>query len=94
MSARERWPLYEKAIKYWGIDFQIRMLAEESAELAVASLHLTRQSKPDSLLSFIEEIADVEIMIEQMMMWFNCRDEVETVKEAKILKLTKIIEGV
>jgi NTP pyrophosphatase (non-canonical NTP hydrolase) len=65
--------LIKQSIERWGIPAQILMLAEESAELSVASLHMTRESRkddPKTFEEFAEEIADVEFMITEMKIVF------------------------
>lgn len=49
---------------HYGIKKQLRQLAEECSELAVEASHSARKGLT---VSIIEEIADVEIMIEQVI---------------------------
>jgi hypothetical protein len=58
--------------KRWGMERQIMMLAEESAELSVASHHICRDNKDHqkAMDNFAEEIADVEFMIAEMRYFF------------------------
>ena len=60
----------ERAVEHWGLDSQIAMVAEECAELAVAAMHMLRTRHLSAMDAredaFAEELADVEIMIEQM----------------------------
>ena len=62
--------LFDKSIEKWGLTSQLAMVAEESCELAVASMHLIRQLKKPTYLkaleSFAEEIADVELLLAEM----------------------------
>lgn len=60
----ERSELYKTAINKWGAESQINMLVEECAELIVG-INKYRRTGSDNLL---EEIADVEIMLEQARM--------------------------
>ena len=54
-----------KAIaEYYGLENQLRQLAEECSELAVEASHSARKGSPTVRL--IEEIADVEIMLDQI----------------------------
>jgi NTP pyrophosphatase (non-canonical NTP hydrolase) len=55
--------LYARAEAKWGAESQFLMLAEEAAELSAAVIHFLRGGDIDELL---EEIADVQIMIEQI----------------------------
>ena len=54
--------LYDKALKKWGIESQVNMLIEEMAELIIGISKFRRNGSNQ----FLEEIADVEIMIEQI----------------------------
>ena len=49
---------------HYGIKKQLRQLAEECSELAVEASHSARKG---TTVKIIEEIADVEIMIEQII---------------------------
>ena len=49
---------------YYGIKKQLRQLAEECSELAVEASHSARKG---TTVKIIEEIADVQIMIEQII---------------------------
>jgi len=57
--------LYEMAIKKWGADSQIAKAVEECAELIVTL------AKNNSIDDILEEMADVEIMLEQLKLIFN-----------------------
>lgn len=82
--------LYDLAKTKWGLASQVIMLAEESAELAVATLHLNRASKDTrkSWKSFVGEVADVEIMLAEMKHYFP--ELVEQVERTKIKKLERL----
>ena len=49
---------------HYGIKKQLRQLAEECSELAVEACHSARKG---TTVKIIEEMADVEIMIEQII---------------------------
>ena len=65
---RERREIMEEKLKtiaeYYGLESQLRQLAEECSELAVEANHSARRGSVTVRL--IEEIADVEIMIDQI----------------------------
>ena len=50
--------------EYYGLENQLRQLAEECSELAVEANHSAR--KGSITVRLIEEIADVEIMLDQV----------------------------
>ena len=64
--------LYDKALLKWGLVSQLMMLAEESSELSVSALHMTRnlKNKEKALESLAEEIADVQLMIDEILYYF------------------------
>lgn len=83
--------LFEACKMKWGLFSQILMLAEESAELTQASLHLFRNIKQmNSIDRLAEEIADVEIMIAEIKYYFNLDRPVEEYKQSKIERLKKL----
>ena len=71
------------AIRTFGEKEQECQAIEECAELIVAINHKHRGR--DSNIA--EEIADVEIMLEQLKIINNCADEVERIKKSKIERL-------
>jgi NTP pyrophosphatase (non-canonical NTP hydrolase) len=87
--------LFEKAEKKWGLKSQLDMLAEESAELAVAALHITRalKDKDQSRANLVKEIADVQICIEQIIQILDLFIEVENSKEWALERLENLLEA-
>ena len=77
--------LYRRAIDTYGPDAQTRMVMEEMAEL---QKELCKNSRgADNLASIAEEIADVEIMLEQMMVLHDCESLVAVYKKYKLDRL-------
>ena len=85
----------QKAIKTYGTHNQMLKCIEECGELSRAiSRMLIELSSGDGFTTeeseenLYEELADVLIMIDQMMMMFDCGDEVfiQQVKKVKRLK--------
>lgn len=72
--------LFNKSIEAWGVPAQVAMVAEESCELAHASLRLIRSmGKAEylrALKAFAEEIADTELMIDEMKYYFGLSSQV------------------
>ena len=81
--------LYKKAIDTWGIYSQMDMLVEECAELIVAINHHRREKV--TLLEFCSEMADVEIMIEQISTTQNYRKAIELIKQQKLYRLASML---
>lgn len=55
------------ALDHWGLPSQLAMLAEESLELAAASMHMLREAHDGpNEEEWVDEVADVSIMLDQM----------------------------
>ena len=77
--------IYKRALKVFGKQNQITMVFEETAELQKElSKHLRGEDNIDHIA---EEIADVEIMLEQMKILFDIEDRVGQYKGEKINRL-------
>ena len=78
--------LYEQAVKTYGAESQVRKAVEELTELSVALLHsLDGRGDTENIR---EEMADVEIMIEQMHVIFGYGDY-RQVKERRLAERLK-----
>lgn len=76
--------ILRRAIKVYGIHAQIDMALEEMGELIVALQHSLRGRA--SHVEVCEEVADVQIMMEQLAMIFD-KDIVRKYYESKIKRL-------
>lgn len=75
--------LGERAIlNHYGITEQVAKLKEECRELIEASDGYINGT--DSKAHFLEEIADVEVMLDQMKLHFNAQDKVDEIKRFKV----------
>ncbi len=97
MNRVERKKLYRKAVEKWGLPLQLIMLMEESAELIQATSKVLRKYKKETTIwrGLVEEIADVEIMIEQIETCVsreNLRQRIETEKHDKLLRLKEMLK--
>ena len=81
MTERE---LLTAAIKFFGEAAQEEVAIEECSELIQAITHKHR----GRLHNIPEEIADVEIMLEQLKIINNCRDEVAEIHRKKLVRLS------
>ncbi len=80
--------IFDKAIEIWGIRSQLEMAQEESTELALAVRKFIRTSNEKRFNDMAGEIADVEIMIEQIKrMYPEIKYEIEDQKVFKINRL-------
>lgn len=69
------------------------MVFEEMAELQdVLCKFLRGRVDEDTRTHIAEEIADVEIMLQQMVMLFDCAGQVETFRRYKLERLAGRIE--
>lgn len=76
--------IYDLVIKVYGAEAQHVVAMEECAELIKAISKYLRTSDIEELDNIIEEIADVEIMLEQLKS-IHCIDgRVKMVKEMKV----------
>ena len=83
--------VYEKAVDHFGIKHQLHKLAEECSELAVEAHHVAAGRGYESC--FAGEIADVEILIDQMKAFYpKMAENVDAIKRRKVLKLITRIE--
>lgn len=78
------------ALETWGAVSQTNMVFEEMAELQ-KELCKNLRGKANALY-IAEEIADVLIMLEQMIVLHNCRQEVEDWRTVKLLRLRRRID--
>lgn len=77
--------IYDQALSQYGISAQVDMLIEEMAELMVALLHDRRGRETN----IPEEIADVQIMLEQIIQFFGIENAVKEQKDRKIMRLSE-----
>lgn len=75
----------EAAVKKWGMDAQLLQTQEEAAELIVAISHF-RRGRENGKKAVLEELADMEIMLEQMRAALG-DDEIDAVGLKKIERL-------
>lgn len=79
-----------EAIKTWGNEAQIDMAIEECSELIKALCKLKRAKSKEQIEKcegdIIDEVADVELMCQQLSMMFS-REAIEARKVVKIIRL-------
>lgn len=74
-----------KAVDTWGVTAQITMVYEEMAELQKELCKNFRGK--ENVDEIAEEVADVEIMLEQLKIIFNIDDLVEEERKRKLERL-------
>lgn len=85
--------LYHRALEKWGKTKQLIVAIEEIAELIIEICHDLRGNRGDNSEAISEEIADSEIMLEQLKhVIFNNPFQVMTKKKLKLDRLKKILK--
>lgn len=89
--------LYKRAIRVWGIEPQLLMVAEELNELGVEVCKLIRAGNQPGveirMENLVDEIADVEIMIDQMKFLYSLNLRVELQKDKKLRRLKERLDS-
>lgn len=78
------------ALEAFGAEAQMVMAIEEMSELT-KELCKHRRGR-DNVEAIAEEIADVEIMLQQMVILFDCAGQVETFRRYKLERLAERIK--
>ena len=86
--------LYRQAVELWGQNSQLYMLAEEASEMSAAVHHFVRRTNTTSYECLVGEIADVEIMIEQVKYMLRVAELGRRVAESKQHKLDRLEERI
>ena len=81
----------QRALDTYGSVPQIAMVFEEMSELQKELCKYLRGKY--SLANIAEEIADVEIMLEQMKMLFCCTDDVRNERRRKVERLKERLDN-
>ena len=85
--------IYRAAISVWGKDAQENQAIEEMAELTQAINKMRRQPSPEHLDNLKEELADVQIMLDQLKLIHRISDEdLRVYEEQKLQRLQTILE--
>lgn len=63
--------IYQSAVAHFGERNQLEMMQEEALELALAVRRFARHRKYEQIEEIASEIADVQIMIEQLKVIFK-----------------------
>ena len=93
--------ILQRAIDTYGTGSQKDMIIEEALELALAILKHRRSVRegktPEQIEKWrdniVEERTDVGIMLEQVDIMFDCKDEVEEIQAYKINRLKERLEN-
>jgi len=82
--------IFEKAIEKWGKENQIKKIQEECLELALVinNMDCPTKSKAESYRNFIDECADVSIMMKQAELIIG-KEVLNRAISEKLVKLQK-----
>lgn len=84
LSDDERQQILHDAIDWYGMTSQVDMAIEEMAELTQAFCKIKRAWSKEAFANILEEIADVQIMLDQMRLIYGQTAEIETAKLARL----------
>lgn len=90
LAEKDGGEIFRRALEAFGAQAQVMMAIEEMSEL---TKELCKNSRGQENITHIaEEIADVEIMLFQMKMLFDCAGQVEKFRRHKLERLAGRIE--
>lgn len=82
--------IYKASIRLWGEPSQVLMAIEEMSEL-IKELTKWINKRTNIKDKILEEMADVEIMLEQLRVIFDCDSYINEVKILKLQRLAELI---
>lgn len=91
---KEEKKTFKDALHVFGSQNQITVALEEMSELQKEFCKYLRNDSSFSTVNIAEEMADVEIMLEQMKMLFRCDDAVEEQRQYKVQRLRERIDRI
>lgn len=81
-----------EAVEKFGEELQMLICIEEMSELTRALIRHQRYADESTIQSICEEIADVEIMLEQMRYIFDRNGKVERRKDERLIRLENMLD--
>ena len=79
---------------YFGLESQAGKTVEENIELSHALIRFIEgKIPPTEMYAVLEEIADVSIMLEQLIFLLDCKDEIKALISYKLERTTSLIEN-
>jgi NTP pyrophosphatase (non-canonical NTP hydrolase) len=84
--------IYKQAIEKWGEKSQLEMAQEEATELALAIRKFIRNGCYKTFDDLASELADVEIMTEQIKVIYP--ELIEKIQEHKEFKLERLVKRI
>lgn len=90
MYMNTRTPVYTNTLELWGEEFQKTMFYEEIGEVLTAMSHENRGRCGKHKV--MEELADLQIMLNQMAILYGTDEEFKDMLGAKLARLIERIE--
>ena len=90
MYMNTRTQQYTDALECWGAEFQTSMFHEEIGEVLTAISHEKRRRCGEKAV--LEELADLQIMLNQMVILYGTDEEFQNIFEVKLYRLIDRIE--
>ena len=90
MYMNTRTQQYTDALECWGAEFQKSMFHEEIGEVLTAMSHEKRGRCGKEAV--LEELADLQIMLNQMVVLYGSDEEFKDIINAKLIRLIARIE--
>lgn len=87
MNARKEENILLRAIVEYGAEAQTDMMIEEMSELTKALLKHRRKESEKTLDNILEEIADVQIVLDQMKLIHDDGKATDKYRDVKLLRL-------
>ena len=87
MEKEEEEALFKESLAVWGAYAQIDLCIEEMSELTQALCKIKRHIGLHELSHIKAEMADVQIMLQEMEILFNCKEDVVTIRSQKLKRL-------
>ena len=91
LDKRNSADVYGRAVTYYGESSRLLLTIEEMSELTKELVKRARGR--DNLPAISEEMADVEIMLEQLKILFGNRAEIDSWKAKKLQRLVERMDG-
>ena len=91
LNKRNSADVYGRAVTYYGESSRLLLTIEEMSELTKELVKRARGR--DNLPAISEEMADVEIMLEQLKILFGNRAEIDSWKAKKLQRLVERMDG-
>ena len=92
MNKEEEMVTYADAISQWGPQAQIKVAAEEFAELIVELMKMGRNINGSSIEKITDEMADAEVVLGQLKFMFNNAADVERTRQEKLMRVREMLK--